>query len=379
MNQKEYIGFDSIKSLESVLAELPAKKVFLVTGKTSYIKSGAKDRLSGLLAKYIFQRFWNFDRNPNANDLERGIEVFNQDDYDVVIAVGGGSVIDTAKLINFSAVNNLNIREHLRNPRSNIRKPKPLIAIPTTAGTGSETTHFAVLYFETTKYSLAHKYILPDVAIVDPALTMSMPKYITATTAMDALGQAIESYWSINSNDKSKRFAKDAIELIISNLTTAVNSPSVSARFAMAKAANLSGKAINITNTTASHAVSYPLTSYFGIPHGHAVALTLPAMLEYNAGANDDDVLDSRGYKYVQKTTSEIIRLWGQNNVADTKQAMSDLIYKVGLETKLSRLGVNSPEDIKTIITNSFNSDRMANNPRKVTKKGLRKILETTY
>ena len=376
MTQKEYIGLNSIKSLKSILEEFSAKKIFLVTGKTSYIKSGAKELLGAFLAYYDVQRFWDFDQNPKAKDINQGIEVFSRDDYDIVIAVGGGSVIDMAKLINFSVANNLNLQEHLESPQRNFRKPKPLIAIPTTSGSGSEATQFAVFYLDKTKYSLSDKYILPDVAIVDPYLTTSMPKYTTATTAMDALSQAVESYWSINSNDESKKFARDAIELIKSNLITAVNKPNISSRLAMAKAANLAGKAINITKTTASHSISYPLTSYFGILHGHAVALTLPAMLEYNAGVNENDVLDPRGHKYVQENINEITHLWGQNNAAGTKQAISDLMQKAGLETKLSRLGINSQQDIETIINNSFNSSRIDNNPRKVTKKTLRQLLQ---
>ncbi len=379
MTQKEYIGFNSIKSLKPILAETSAKRIFLVTGKSSYITSGAKELLDNLLTNYEVQRFWNFDSNPKVKDIERGIEVFNQDDYNVVIAVGGGSVIDTAKLISFFAANNLNIREYLSNPQNNIRKPKPLIAIPTTSGTGSEATHFAVLYIERTKHSLAHEYILPDVALVDPALTMSMPKYITATTGMDALSQAIESYWNINSNDKSRSLAAEAIELIMSNLANAVNAPDKSARSAMSKAANLAGKAINITSTTASHAVSYPLTSYFGIPHGHAVALTLAAMLEYNAGVSDDDVLDARGCDYVTENLNKLAALLGKKDIAGAKEEIAELMKRIGLEMKLSLLGVKAEKDIDTIINNGLDPDRVKNNPRKLTRDALRKMLNCIY
>jgi len=379
MIQKEYIGFNSIKSLKPILAETSAKRIFLVTGKSSYIKSGAKELLDNLLNDYEVQRFQDFDLNPKLKDLERGIEVFNQDDYDVVIAVGGGSVIDTAKLINFSAVNNLNIREYLSNPQKKFIKPRPLIAIPTTSGTGSEATHFAVLYIDHTKYALAYEYILPDVAIIDPALTMSMPKYITATTGMDALSQAIESYWNINSNDKSKAFAAEAIELIMSNLPGAVNAPDKSTRSAMSKAANLAGKAINITSTTASHAVSYPLTSYFGIPHGHAVALTLAAMLEYNAGVSDDDVLDARGCDYVTENLNKLAALLGKKDIAGAKEEIAELMKRIGLEMKLSLLGVKAEKDIDTIINNGLDPDRVKNNPRKLTRDALRKMLNCIY
>ena len=379
MKQKEYIGFESLKQLDLVLNELSVKRIFLVTGRDSYSSCGAENYLAGHLADYAVTRFWDFSSNPKAQDVSKGIELFKEIRPDVVIAVGGGSVVDIAKLVNFFATNSLEPIEYLDASKSNIRKPMPLIAIPTTADSGSEATRSSVLYVGKEKFSVDNEFVLPDVAIVDPALTMSLPKYVTATTGMDALCQAVESYWSINSNDESKKFAKQAIELIMDNLATAVNAPNSSARLAMAKADNLGGKAINITRTTAPHAISYPLTSYFGIAHGHAVGLTLASMLEYNAGVNDKDVLDSRGCKYVQRTLNEVTGFFGQANIADAKETINDLMSNIGLETKLGRLGVKSHRDLDIIIANSDNSDRIINNPRKVTKESLREILEMIY
>jgi len=378
LKQKEYIGFESLKQLGSVLNEFSAKRVFLVTGKDSYFSSGAKKHLADFLAGCEVTRFFDFSSNPKAKDVKKGIELFGQVQPDTVIAVGGGSVIDIAKLVNFFATNGLEPVEYFKTTKDKLSKSKPLVAIPTTAGSGSEATSFAVLYIDKEKFSVDSEFILPDVAIVDPALTMSLPKYVTATTGMDALCQAVESYWSINSNDESKKYAKEAIELAMANLATVVNNATKSARLAMAKAANLAGKAINITRTTAPHAISYPLTSHFGIAHGHAVALTLPAMLEYNAKVNDEDLQDNRGCKYVRKTINEIAEVLGQSDLDSVKEMLAILMKSIGLKARLSELGVNSSADVGIIIS-GFNTERAANNPHKVTKQALRKILDTIY
>ncbi|MCK4913260.1 MAG: phosphonoacetaldehyde reductase [Planctomycetes bacterium] len=373
MIQKEYIGFGSIGELEFVLAEYSAKRIFLVTAHDSYELSGAKGNLDKIFAGCQVQRFYDFSSNPKIEDVNKGLEAFKKIRPDVVIGVGGGSVIDMAKLINFFASNELEPSEYLKNPESKINISRPLIAIPTTAGSGSEATAFAVLYIDKEKFSIDNEFVLPDVAIVDPDLTTSLPEYITAVTGMDALCQAIESYWCINSTDESKEFAKKAIELVMKNLKTAVNNPDRNSRLAMARAANLAGKAINITKTTAPHAISYPLTSYFGIAHGHAVALTLPAMLEYNAAVTDEDLLDNRGCDYVKKTINEIANILGCKNVDEAKEKITKLMENIGLETGLSK--IKTKKDIVATICDGFNQARAANNPRKVTKQALREIL----
>lgn len=379
MKQKEYIGFGSINCLSLVLTKLPAKKIFLVTGKDSYVTSGAQCHLCQFLVDYEVTRFSDFDNNPKIEDVIKALEIFKRIRFDTVIAVGGGSVLDMAKLINFFGVNDLEPREYIRTKKNDVQKGKPLIAIPTTAGSGSEATSFAVIYVNQEKLSVDDELLLPDVAIVEPDLMMSLPKYITATTGMDALSQAIESYWNINSKEQSKGFARSAIELIIPNIVTAVTKPSASSRLAMARAAHLAGKAINITRTTVPHAISYPLTSYFGIPHGHAVSLTLPSILEYNAGVTENDVLDVRGCEYVRKILNEIALFLGAKDIVGAKEKINKLMCKIGLETKLSLLGVKSEENIELIIANGFNPARVKNNPRILKEDSLRKILYTIY
>ena len=222
---------------------------------------------------------------------------------------------------------------------------------------------------------MEHDSIIPDYAIIDPRFIMNLPKSITASAGMDALSQAVESYWCNNSTDESKRYARAAIKLIIKNLQNAVNTPSKKAREAMARAAHLAGKAINISRTTACHAISYPITSYFNVPHGHAVALTIPSMLLYNSQVSKEELLDKRGLNYVKNVIKEIVNLIGVENVEEASKKIIALMGNIGLKTNLSELGIKTNRNIELIIKNGFNPDRINNNPRKLTEKALRKIL----
>ena len=375
MGQKEYFGFNSINNLKEILAQHNPKNIFLVTGKNSYEKCGAKPILDNLLKNHIITHFFDFEVNPKLNDIGRGIKFFKKNNCDFVIAVGGGSVMDVAKSINIISSNKEKPIEYITNKNNIGNKGKTLVAIPTTSGSGSEATKFAVVYIGKTKYSLDNELILPDYAIIDPQFTLNLSKNITASSGMDAFCQAMESYWCVNSNEESKKYAKEAIKIIIKNLPNAVNKPSKKSREAMSKAAHLAGKAINISKTTACHAISYPLTSYFNVPHGHAVALTLPSMLIYNSKINENDLLDKRGVDYVRNTVNEIVKFIDAKNAYVASKKIEDLMLGIGLKTKLNDLGIKTEKDIDVIIKNGFNPDRVKNNPRNLTEKALRDIL----
>lgn len=376
MRQKECFGFNSIINLKNILSKHTPKSIFLVTGKDSYEKCGAKAIISNFLDNCNVIHFYNFEINPKIEDIEKGINIFKKNNCDFVIAVGGGSVMDVAKSINILAFNDGKPEEYIKNTKIIENKGKILVTIPTTSGSGSEATKFAVVYIYKTKYSLEHEFLIPDYAIIDPQFTMNLPKRITASTGMDAFCQAVESYWCINSNEESKKYAKEAIKIIIKNLPNAVNKPSKKSREAMSKAAHLAGKAINISKTTACHAISYPITSYFNVPHGHAVALTLPSMLMYNSKVNGSDLLDKRGIDYVKKIIDEIAKLLNTNNSNDAAEKITNLMHEIGLKAKLNELGIKTEQDMEIIIKNGFDPRRVKNNPRKLTEEALRKILE---
>ena len=378
--QKEYIGPRSILHLREVLKVLRCRTVFLVTGNLSYSTCGAEDCMRDLLKDYETHRFCEFSVNPKIEDISRGISVLSDLNCDTIIAVGGGSAIDVAKAINFlAAVPSSFAKFGVDSKSIGIPAPiRPLIAIPTTSGSGSEATHFCVIYKDFQKYSLAQDSIRPDIAIVDANLTMSLPEYTTAVSALDALCHAMESYWSIHSTAESKQFAASSIKLIMNSIPQGVRHPSASTRIDLAKAANLAGKAIDITKTTAPHSISYYLTARLDIPHGQAVGITLPSLLVYNADTDSDDAVDTRGADYVRRNIIELCQLLGTDNVNDAAKKITETIHQMRLETNLSALSL-AKSDIETMITSSFVSDRMHNNPRKLTKKALRSILERIY
>ena len=377
MNMNEFIGNGSVKNLRKILAEKNYKNAFYITGN-SPLEQDNVDRVQSIIEKECqFFHFNDIAPSPTVEGVKKALDLFKEGNYDLIVAMGGGSVLDIGKSVSIFSTNKGKIEDFLLKRLKINRNGIPLILIPTTAGTGSETTHFAVIFIEKTKYSLVDpRFIHADYVIVDPELTYSLPKRVTAYTGMDALSQGIESFWNINSTDESKEYARKAIKLVMDNLVRSVYNPDENSRYNMAIAAFYAGKAINITKTTACHAISYPITSYFNVPHGHAVALTLPYMLIFNSEVNESDVLHPRGVKYVKKIMNKIISILGVSNFSEAKELIKNFIRDIGLESKLEDLGIKSQEDIEIIIKNGFNPDRMKNNPRLLTEPQLRKILE---
>jgi len=358
-----------------LLAENKPKKIFLVTGKQSYHKSGASISMSPFLLDYDVIHFSEFSSIPLVQDVERGIRIFREEGCDLLIAVGGGSVIDIAKLVNILAFQNGSPTDYIEQIKQ-IEKPgRPLIAIPTTAGSGSEATHFAVAYVKEEKCSVASEYILPNYCIIDPNFTLGLPPKITASSGMDALCQAIESYWSIHSTVISRELSMKAIVLILRNLVDAVNRLTRETRLSMCEASNLAGKAINITKTTAPHAMSYPLTYYFGIPHGHAVALTLGEFLALNGDINKTNAADKIVLQDYEMAFSQLLQVLGVSNTISAKQKISKLMKDVGLETRLSKLNIMT-ENLDMIV-HKVNIERLNNNPRILREDDLLEVLRT--
>lgn len=261
---------DIVSTLQEELEAIGAKHVFIVRGKNSYIFCGAADamkRVSDTLGLRVTE-FLDFSENPKEEDAQAGLRLLKSAKPDVIIAVGGGSAIDTSKLIrHYALAEGFEI---------------PLWAIPTTAGTGAEATHFAVVYKNGVKHSVEADDILPDVAILYPPFTYGNKDYLTACTGFDALAQAIEAFWSPYATLESDSFAQNAILHIHQNLPLCVECPNEYLRDALLKGAYFAGRAINITKTTAPHAFSYAFTSHCGYKHGHAVAITFPFFAKLN-------------------------------------------------------------------------------------------------
>jgi len=365
--QEEIIGPGSIKKIENILDKFNPKTVFLFTAGNSFRKCGAKAIINKIKSEYNFVNCSFSGSNPSEEEIGRALEKYLQQSVDLVIAIGGGSVMDIAKTVNIIAANRGSreyLRQYLTGKEKLIFKGKPLIAVPTTSGTGSEATHFSVAYVDNKKYSVVHKFMLPDCAIIDSELSLSLPRKIKAATGLDAFCQAIESLWSILSTEESKEYALQAITLVKDNFERAVLDDNYGAMEAMSLAAHLSGKAINISKTTAAHAMSYPLTVHFGIPHGHAVAMVFPSIFIFNSMVSDKDVADSRGLIYVCSVMNKILEMFNLENFKDFNLYFINLVKDVGLTTRLNEMGIEiSSEDITKIIF-EISAERAGNNPR---------------
>ena len=380
--QQHYQGDDGWAKIAKYLDAISADNVLLVTGNSMYRASGAEQALEPVLREREVTHLTCFHTNPRVEDVTHLLEqIDNKESYQAIIAVGGGSVIDTAKLLKAFLGNPLSLDEYLggEDHRKLNTAALPLIAVPSTAGSGSEATRFAVVYKNKEKYSVEHDGLLPDLSVVIPSLLKSVPMKIAAASGMDGLCQGIESYWSIHSTDQSRKLAAEAIGLAWNWIEKAVRDRSSEALDYMAKASHLAGRAINITKTTAPHAVSYPMTSYFGITHGHAVGLLTARFLTFNEGVTEEDCLDARGQQWVKERLREISALLGADTVDDAAQALTQKIKRIGLEISLNQLGIITEEDIETIVTHGLNPERVKNNPRVVTLDTARDVLSNGH
>ena len=373
--QREYTGFNSINKLSRILDEYNAKKILLITGKNSYKACGLSLKIEDILIGKGVRRIKNFSVNPEISEIVGIGNSILQSDFDLVIAAGGGSVIDFAKSLNIKISNNFDFQSIVLNNDLIKNKGLPLIAIPTTAGTGSEVTHFSVVYIENKKHSMAHPFIKPDIAIIDPQFTYKIPPYVTACSGLDALCQAIESHWSVNSTDESKTFSYRAIVKIKNNLINAIKTSSKISRDELSIASNLAGKAIDITKTTAPHAISYPITKIFNVPHGHAVAMTLGHFFLINELFIDENLVqDQRGPKYVRNLMIELRKILQWETPKIAFQKWYEFLDQCGITSDLNKLGVTS-NDIKK-ISNGINTERLSNNPISITKDDVKRILK---
>ncbi len=234
-----------------------------------------------------FVHFNGFTPNPTAEQVQAGLQAFREGECDGIVSIGGGSAIDVAKAIKAMGATDVSlpVLERLTHP---MPLAVPHVAMPTTAGTGSEATHFATIYINGKKYSVADAALLPEAAILDAAQLASLPVYERSATFMDALCHSIESYWSVRSSEESRAYARQAIQILVSSGDDYLAGDEAVAEAVLA-ASHLAGRAINLTTTTAAHAMCYQLTSLYGLSHGHAAAECLPAAWQMLLRAAESD------------------------------------------------------------------------------------------
>lgn len=352
------------------------KKIMIVTGKSSSKKTGALDKVIDSLKMENLQYviFDKVESDPSVDTVELGTSIAKEEKIDVIVALGGGSPLDAAKGISIMLTNSGSIVDYEK------KQPEvpgvPVVAVPTTAGTGSEVSKFIVITDTRRKVKMliGGETLIPKVAILDGELTLMVPPDVTAATGMDALTHAIEAYISKKAQPATGVQALSAIKLISENLAKAVqNGENMDARNNMLFAQMQAGLAFSNASVALVHAMSRPLGAYFGVPHGLANAILLTRVMEYNRAACAEkfkDIAETMG----ENTSGLSIR--EASNLA--VKAVKELYAETGLPVKLRDVGVKE-EMIETLAKDAIKSGSALVNPRKASLEDLIDIYKSIY
>ena len=351
--------------IDNALIKQGTKHIFLVCGKS--IKNlPLNNYFTNLQNRLSIQvtRFSDFEPNPTYDSVLLGLSLYKKLNCDLIFAVGGGSGMDVAKCIKVFSTLNEN-ENYLTQPivENNI----PLWAIPTTAGSGSEATRYAIIYYKGEKQSVVDFSCIPSKVFLEGDLLKTLPIYQKKATVLDAICQCMESIWCVHSTEESKKYAFNGLSLLLPNVIEySQNNPATFDDIMMGS--YLAGKAINISQTTAGHALCYKLTTHYGIAHGHAVALACNVLWPYML-QHIEDCTDVRGKEYLQETFTSLGKAFNCNTPEEATVIFSNL---------LQTMDINPPklqdESEIELLTNSVAVDRLANNPIKLSSTAIEKL-----
>ncbi|MFZ5774443.1 MAG: iron-containing alcohol dehydrogenase [Thermodesulfobacteriota bacterium] len=368
-------GVNSINDLPAMVKDLGGSKVFLVVDP-GLKNAGLVERITAPLAsaKIPFELYDKVDPEPGLKLADNGAKLAKKAKCDCVVGAGGGSAMDVAKAVSILLTNGGKAEDYLG--LGKIKKPGvPKIMIPTTAGTGAEVTFTAVFINEKTKSKggMNGDPLYPEAAILDPALTVSVPPHVTAATGIDALTHALEAYVSTQSHAISDMYAMEAIDLIAGNLAMAcAHGGNMEARANMLLGSMLAGKALATAGVGLVHAMAYPLGGMFGIPHGLANAVLLPYVMAYNLIGNP------RKFAMLAEILGAEVE---GKSLRDAAEAAVETVYRlnqdIGIPSSLAELDIPAdkiPEMAKIALTVTR---PVENNPRKPTLDEVIRVYET--
>lgn len=359
MEQKELSGYGQCYRALDLLSLEKASRPFVVIGK--HLETS--DLVRQMKSRYETIAFFSeFTSNPRYEDVCKAVNLFNKQKCDYLVAIGGGSAIDIAKCVKIFAGMDEN-RDYLIQTVRQV--PYRMMAIPTTAGTGSESTPFSVIYVEGEKKSVCDVRMLPETIILDGELCETLPDYQKKATWMDAFSHSMESCWSVKATDESRYYALQALRRLLENKQGYFLGEKACIQNTI-EASNLAGKAIAISQTTAAHAMSYKISSLYGIAHGHAVALVLPEV--WNRFWKSEERRQEQFQKY-NECLLKIADVLG----LDAEQVydyLNKLIYE---DLDLYKPHVASREELD-ILVKSVNEERLKNYPITLDKQAILEI-----
>jgi alcohol dehydrogenase len=340
----------------SMLEVIQPGKVLLITSK-GFSKRGLVQKIQKNLGADNVVVHNQITPNPELADIQRWAETLGVERFSNIVVLGGGSAIDTGKVLSRLLIEpGQSLKSMLNSPAQEVKKGILLIAIPTTSGTGAEVTPFATVWDRSVQKKHSLTQVAPDIAILDPSLTLTLGHQDTLYPALDALSHALESLWNKNRTHESERFAINAIEKICVALPQVLNKPkNLLARKDIQCAATLAGLAISQTRTAIAHAISYPLTLKYGVPHGLACSYTIPAII---------DKFGAVKLKLNQKTVDEVLELFDKISVKDELRKFvddHDIAEQALGELEPSRMGnfiqSVSPSNVQSIIRGRISSE----------------------
>ena len=376
LNETSYFGSGARKELKNEIARRGFSKAFIVADK-DLIKFGIADMVTKELEDIPYEIFSEFKANPTVRNVKDGLTAFKLSGADFIIALGGGSAIDTSKGIAIVA-NNPDFYDivSLEGVADTKNKCVPIIALPTTAGTAAEVTINYVITDEETgrKMVCVDPNDIPVLAIVDAELMATMPKGLTAATGMDALTHAIEGYITKGAWELSDMFELKAIELIAKNLRAATfNGKDMNARENMALAQYVAGMAFSNVGLGCVHSMAHPLGARFDIAHGVANALLLPIVMEFNMPAAEE--------KYCQIAKAMGVDTIGMS-VAEGAKAAVEAVKKLSLDLEIPQKlrDINIPKEaLPQLAKDAFADVCTGGNPREITEDDILALYNAAY
>ena len=379
LNETSYFGAGCRESIAIEAARRGFKKAFFVTDK-DLIRFKVADKVIEVFEKnnIPYEVYSDVKANPTIANVQNGVAAFTASGADFIVALGGGSAIDTAKGIGI-VFNNPEFADvkSLEGVADTKKKAVPTFALPTTAGTAAEVTINYVIIDEEAKKKMVcvDPNDIPAVAIVDPELMYSMPKGLTAATGMDALTHAIESYITPGAWVMSDMLELKAIEMIAANLKAAVdNGSDPVAREAMSQAQYIAGMGFSNVGLGIVHSMAHPLGAHYDTPHGVANALLLPYVMEYNAESPA-----APKYIHIAKAMGvDTIGMTEAEGVKAAVDAVKQLSLSIGIPQKLNEIGVRK-EDLHTLAVDAFNDVCTGGNPRPTSIEDIEALYNKAY
>lgn len=359
-------GHGAIEQLPELVRELGGRRVLLVCGRTSLMASGAARIVPELERGTILHLWDGHQPNPTAEDIAAGLAAARSHSPDLIVGIGGGSTLDTTKLI--AGLTDLDdgsdarrVARLIERGEAGVNRDVGLVLAPTTSGSGAQATHFATVYVGSVKHSVTGAALVADRVILDPALSMSGTTYLRAASGADALAQAIESMWAIRADSRSRECAEAALRLILPAIVGFAHAPDEAAATAMAKGSHLAGEAINRSRTTTPHALSYGITQKIGLAHGHAVAHTLPAVIARHLTATAEDLIGV-GIDDHHRAMTLLVRTLGALGGDEAVKRVVRILDDLGLREPVQSRHHEFPRHAN-FIARSVDPVRTSNNP----------------